>query len=245
MSPISVKPSDIARMIGTAAVVIILASTLGQIAKYVFGYATLRGFVPLFDVNNELNIPSFFSVMLLLLASLLLGIITLFSHRQRLAHTLKWAILSFGFLAMAYDEAFSVHESFNAPVRSVLGSANGDNLGIFYYAWVVPALVLVAFLGVFFLRFLLSLPMQTRIHFVVAAGIYLGGGIGFELLNGIYADSYTTQNLGYALLSIVEEVLEMSGIIIFIWALLTYIGKHYAEISIQFGATQPNVVAKG
>ena len=171
---ISVKASVIVRVLGTIAVLLVLASIGGQYSRFFLGHDYLKGFVPLFFVGSELNVPTFFSVLLMLLITLLNAAIAALHLKQRRPHTSKWVILSFGFLYMAFDEAFQVHEKLISPVRTWMGD---DNLGVFYFAWVIPGIILTFILGLFFLRFLLHLHVKTRLRFLVAATIYIGGGL--------------------------------------------------------------------
>ena len=230
---ISLKANVVARTLGTVAALLVLASIGGQFSKYVLGHGYLKGLVPLFFVDMEYNIPTFFSVLLLLLVALLLAVIAALNWKQRRPYTSKWAILSFGFLFMAFDEAFQVHERLNLPISKLLG---GDNLGIFYFAWVVPCIALLLVLGLFFLRFLLHLQIKTRLRFLMAATIYIGGAVGIELIGGRYAEIHDTQNLTYTMIATVEEGLEMAGLIFFIWALLKYFADNYKELRLHFCA---------
>ena len=132
----------------------------------------------------------------------------------------KWAVLAFWFLGVAYDEAFRVHELLIVPFRQLLGNSN---LGIFYFAWVIPGFALILALALFFLKFLLRLPASTRTKFILAAALYIGGSLGLELVGGSYAEVHGLENLTYNLIATVEESLELSGLILFIYALLTYI----------------------
>ena len=143
----------------------------------------------------------------------------------------KWTILSFGFLYMAYDEAFLVHELLIVPVRTLLGNSN---LGVFYYAWVIPGIALVFVLALFFLRFLLRLPATTMFTVLLAATLYIGGCIGFDLIGGSYAESHGSKNLTYNMITTIEEGLEMAGLIVFIYALLVYIADTYKEVRFRF-----------
>ena len=83
-----------------------------------------------------------------------------------------------GFVVMAFDEGWSIHETLVNPIRSLLGSSR---LGIFYFAWVVPGIAIVLALGLYFLGFLRRLPGLTRRQFILAAALFLGGAIGMEL----------------------------------------------------------------
>ena len=121
---------------------------------------------------------------------------------------------------MAADEAFSYHERLVQPERQLLGH---DNLGFFYFTWVIFAIPLVLVLALFFLRFLLRLPASTRFAFLIAVTLYIGGVIVLEMIGGRFAELHGTRNLRWSVLATVEECLEMAGVIIFIWALLVYI----------------------
>lgn len=231
INQIILKPWAVARAWGVVAFLLVLASIGGQLFKYLTGHDYVYGLVPLFDVDVEKNIPTLLSVFLLSFAALLLLVITVLDKQQKAPDVSRWAILSFGFLLMAIDEAWSFHEMLNMPVRGLLGDGN---LGIFYFAWVIPGVAIVPVLALFFLRFLLRLPARTRFTFLVAATLFIGGAIGFELIGGRYAELYGTENITYSLLATVEESLEMAGNIVFIYALLEYIAGQYKEVRFQF-----------
>lgn len=233
MHQISLRPSAVARILGAMAILLVLASIGGQFSKFVLGHDYLKGLVPLFYMDNERNVPTYFSVLLMLFAALLLAVITILNRKQRIPHVSKWAILSFGFLVMAYDEAFFVHERLIPLVRTLLGDGN---LGVFFFAWVIPGIILVLVLGLFFLRFLLDLPARTRMQFLIAAAFYIGGAIGGELFSGYYTDVYGAGNLTYSMIVALEESLELVGLIGFIWALLNYCVENYEEVRFRFEA---------
>lgn len=231
INQISLNPSAIARILGVVAFLLVLASIGGQFSRFVLGHDYLKGLVPLFYLEMEQNIPAYFSVLLMLFASLLLAVIALLNGKQGGPHVSKWAILSFGFLYMGFDEAFTVHESLILPVRTLLG---GRNLGIFFFAWVIPGIALVLVLGLFFLRFLLHLSATTRFRFLMAAAFYLGGAIGGDLIGGRHAELYGFKNWTYSMFVTIEESLEMAGLIVFIWALLNYCADNYKEVQFRF-----------
>ncbi|GAA3952594.1 hypothetical protein [Allohahella marinimesophila] len=223
--------SAIGRILGVIALLLILASLGGQLSKYLLGHDHLKGFVPLFSVDGERNVPTFFSVLLLLLNSSLLAVIASLNMRQKAPHSSKWVILSLGFLFMAFDEGFSMHEKLITPFRSLMGD---QELGIFYFAWVIPAIALVLILGLFFLKFLMYLHVRTRLRFVIAGAAYLGGAIGVELIGGGYAELYGYSSLTYSMIVTAEEGLELTGLILFIRALVNYLAEHYRELRVAF-----------
>ncbi|MBE9046272.1 multidrug transporter [Pleurocapsales cyanobacterium LEGE 10410] len=232
VNQIVLNPSSIACILGAGAFLLVLASIGGQLTAYLteYDHIYVRKLIWYLYVDAERNIPTGFSTLLLLFAALLLAIITIL-EKQNNFPTLHWASLSCGFLLMAADEAWSFHEKLIQPVRELLGD---DNLGIFYFAWVIPGIALLTILAPFFLRFLRCLPAKIRFSFMTAATLYIGGAIGVELFGGRFAELHGTLNLTYSMFTTVEESLEMGGAIMFIWTLLTYIAINYKEVQFQF-----------
>jgi hypothetical protein len=220
-----------ALVMGAMAFLLVLLSIGGQFSKFLLGEGFLTGLAPLFYVDMEHNIPTYFSVLLILLAALLLAFIARLTRKQRLPHVSKWALLSYGFLFMAFDEAFQFHERLNIPVGKLLGEGS---LGIFYFPWTIPGIALVLILGLLFLRFLLHLPASTRFRLVMAAIIYLGGAIGVELIGSQYAELYGYENWTYSMIATLEESLEMAGLIVFIWTLLIFCAENYKSGRFRF-----------
>jgi hypothetical protein len=229
---LSLKPKALARLLALVALVLVLASVAGQVSKYFLGHDYLKGFVPLFDLDGEGNIPTFFSVLLILLAALLQGLLARLDRQRDPRQASMWLILSFGFLLMAYDEAFSVHEGLSTPVRDLLG---GGSLVFFHYAWTIPALLLVLVLGLIFLRFWLHLPAPTRAGSLLAAALYLGGAIGIELLGGLHDSIHLVNDFTYTMIAALEESLEMAGLIVFIRVLLDHLAGGRKEMRVSVG----------
>ncbi|MFZ2052894.1 MAG: hypothetical protein WAU81_01735 [Candidatus Aminicenantales bacterium] len=70
----------------------------------------------------------------------------------------------------------------------------------------------------------------------VAAVFYTAGAIGAEMIGGYYAGLHGSRNLDYRMIATVEEGLEMAGVIVFIYALLKYIGSHLGDIEVRFNS---------
>lgn len=216
-----------------AVALLFVATNLGMQAYRLFAHQEHVLGLWMMTLDGENNLPALFSMGLLLCASGLLALITLLEHRQRAPDAIKWLILAAGFLVMAVDESMSIHEKSIEPLRAMLG---GGHLGIFFFAWVIPAIVLVAALGLYFLPFLLRLPRRTAIAFAISAALYLGGALGTELVEGWWREGHGHRNLTYHILVSTEEGLEMMGAICFINALLAYLAIHYGEVRLGFSA---------
>ncbi|MEG3932659.1 MULTISPECIES: hypothetical protein [unclassified Microcoleus] len=105
--------------------------------------------------------------------------------------------------------------------------------GFFYFIWVIPGALFVVVTGLAYLKFLLHLPRKTRDCFLLAGSIYVGGALGMEMVTGYYADAVGQRNLMYGLMTSVEEIMERVGVIVFIYALLSYIGSHLETIDLR------------
>lgn len=241
--PISIRlqTSRIIFIFSAVASSLVLLSLTSQFLRYGFGYDYVYGLLPLteqlFHVDLEQNIATLFSVTLLLCSGFLLLLIALLKQQQQDRDASKWILLAGGFFYLATDEGWSLHERLIGPVRGLLGHGN---LGIFYFAWIIPAIAGVAVLGLLFLGFLSRLPSSTRWSFIFAGSFYLGGAIGFEMLGGQRAETHGFKNLTYQLFAHLEESLEMAGIILFIHSLLRYLGEEYSEIRLLAQGLRPS-----
>lgn len=228
---ITIDPFSIARVLGTIALLLVVASIAGQMAKHLSGQPELYGFVWFIYLDNENNLPSVYSSMLMLTTALLLAVIALLERANSGSILSPWTFLSLGFFFMAADEVLSFHERLIIPVRNVLGT---EHYGVFYYAWVIPAIIVTLVVAISFSGFLFRLPVKTRFATFLSAVLFIGGAIGVELIGGWFAELHGDGNLTYSMIVAVEESLEMAGVIIFIWALLSYIQNRYKEVQFQF-----------
>ena len=227
---IAVRSSTIVRTLAVLAALLVAVGTALELVKFLTGHDHVFGLSRLFNLGLERNVPTFYSVVLLLCAFLLLALIAMLEQRGGRRDVARWAVLAIGFLCMAIDEACSFHEALDVPIRARF---EGVRFGLLYYVWVVPAGVLVAVLGLYFLGFLRRLPAATARAFIVAAVIYLGGAMGVELFEGRIHEASGPQSLEYALLVAVEEGMEMAGVILFIHALLGYLGRQHPQFRIR------------
>jgi hypothetical protein len=215
--------------LATAASLLVLASIASELAVYWSGRAWWAR--TLFHVDVERNVPTAFSAFLLLFAALLLTVIAVLARNQPGSSPWHWTILSFGFLFMAVDEAWSFHEMLVGPTRRLLGDFV---LGLAYFGWVIPVSAVVIVLATFFWPFLLRLPARTKLAFFLAAGLYLGGAIVVEVIGGRFAVLHGKRSLMFSVMRHIEESLEMAGVIVFIWALLKYLADTHREVRLRF-----------
>jgi hypothetical protein len=219
---------------------LVFANILGIISKLVFNHHYCHGLIPMFDFDAEMNFPTFYSSITLLFSSVLLAIIA-FCHKKAENPYWLWGGLSIIFLFLSIDEFGSLHERFEAPCLSLLENSGCLELSkIFFYAWVIPyGLALIAFVALY-LKFLFKLPRKTMILFIVSGIIYVTGAVGLEVLGGIEDRLHSSNTLIYLVLCTIEESLEMLGIAIFIYTLLSYISEQFKSFSISVEKSKKN-----
>ncbi len=226
---ISVRPTTVFVKLLLVTALLLCAHSIGLIFKFIVGHDYVLGFVPMFNFDTEKNVPSFFSSALLLIVSLLLFQISVI--RKKMSESfLPWLGLALIFIFLSADEFFSLHERLTKPVEGALQTS-----GAFTFAWVVPYSLLLIFFLVVYGRFLFRLPKPTMLLFILSGAVYVMGALGFEFIGGAYAESYGIENIGYALLTTVEELLEMLGLILFIYTLLTYLVKELKTSRLSMG----------
>jgi len=213
------QPKKVALFLGIIIIFLILAHIVVKFSTFYLGHDTVFGIVPLFDLDKEKNIPTFYSSVLLLFCSLLLAI-TAFVTKKKGKHDFHyWIGLAVIFLFLSIDEFTTIHELLIEPLRSALNTS-----GFFYFAWVIPYGISVIIFLLLYLRFLINLPIRIRLLFIIAGVIYIAGAIGLELVGGYYYELQEGQrDLTYVIITSFEESLEMVGILIFIYALMLYI----------------------
>lgn len=158
------------------AAIAVLLVTVGVVVQVVRWKAHVPGDhigIWFFDLDTEGNLPAFFSAALLVLAS---GLLALTAALERNGKQRPfWGALAVGFVLMAYDEWTARHERLIVPMRELLSEWNLAH-PVLYFAWVVPGTALIAVVSIIFAGFLKRLPRDTRVRFLVAGAVYLGGG---------------------------------------------------------------------
>jgi hypothetical protein len=115
--------------------------------------------------------------------------------------------------------------------------------GLLYYSWVIPAIVFAVVTFLCYLRFLAHLPKRMKRLLFAAGSIFVMGAIGMEMLSSRLQSPYGWRNwetipdsikIIIGLQTAVEELFEMIGVVIFVYALLSYVSSYVGEITLQF-----------
>lgn len=223
---ISLYPKDIFKMNLSLIFLLMSANILGIVSKFYFDHDYVYGLIGLFDFDTEKNIPTFYSAIALLIASILLSLIAMANKKVKSSY-IQWLGLSLIFLFLSIDEISSIHESLISTTRYALNTS-----GLLYYAWVIPYGTALGVFIIVYSKFLLKLPKNIMILFLISGITFVTGAIGFEMFGGRHVELYGKNNIIYAFYYSIEESLEMFGIAIFIYTLLTYITNEFESIKI-------------
>lgn len=207
-------------------VCLLVLAHAGALISTALGHGNLLGWVSAFNVNRESNIPTWYSSATLLAAAALLALIAYLKYAQKDGFAGRWLLLAVIFLFLSCDETALLHERSTAFVVLFV-----KNEFLSYVAWVVPAGILLVVFGVAYLKFLFHLSPRFRKLFVVAGVVYVMGAFGMELVTGAIGRLVLGGKIHF-LFEASEEILEMSGVILFLRALLLYLKEHFGNVEL-------------
>jgi hypothetical protein len=203
---VSISPRGLTRLLLIVAITLLVCHA--ALALYHYRVEKLNFLViQLFDVDQENNLPSWYSGCLLLIASALLWFCARTKRSGGDPWSGTWYALAVGFLLLSVDEVAGIHESINSVI---------------VITWAIPGGAAALVIGLAFIPFLLHLPRRTALLFALAGALYLGGAAGLEVVGNSLVAQGLRDTLRYNLWSLLEESLELFGVILFVDTLLRY-----------------------
>jgi hypothetical protein len=190
-----------------------------------FNASEKEGVVGLFNLNNEVSIPTWFSQIILFLSAVILFAISISVNSWKK----YWKYLGFIFIYLSVDEGAAIHELTVFPMRDLLNIQYGP----LYYTWVVLFGALFLILVLIYFKFYLNLPRRTQAILLLSAVIFISGAIGMEMVGSNIAARTGEISKGYSFATAAEEYFEMMGVTLFIYGLLDYFVKQKLEIKIR------------
>jgi hypothetical protein len=150
---------------------------------------------------------------------MLLGYIAFLTRSTGGPYSILWALLSFGFLFLSVDETAYIHENLSEDVAG--------------WIYVVAPFVLLFFIA--YIRFFLHLPRKTKLLFLCAGFLFIGGAFILEFV-GSWQISLAGENSFATTIvyTTIEESFEMFGINLFIFSLLLYLRDNFPVFYLSF-----------
>lgn len=209
----------------------VLIHVVLQIVRFATGNHSLMGLLALFSLGADNNLPEYYSALAILCCGGMLAMIGLAGHGESRIRGSYWLGLSLVFACLSVDELVQLHERVDRTLKPVFA-----DVAVLFYAWVVPyAAALVVFVAIY-VRFLMLLPRRTARLFVGAGTLYVGGALGLEMVGGWLAATQGTLTVAYVVAQSVEEILEMAGIVVFLYAVARYAEQRFGAIELRLSA---------
>jgi hypothetical protein len=178
-----------------------------------------------FDLDQERNIPSWYSAALFLFAALLLVAAgNALRDRGRRFSAYLWYLLALVFVFLSLDDVAVLHElaggddSPGKTLNRVFGASD-----LFYFDWVLPAIFFSTAVSLVATPVLWRMPPGPRALLALGAAVFLAGALGLETLAGHKARDIGMETMDYHLVTAAEESAEFLGVIIGILAMMLYI----------------------
>ena len=169
-----------------------------------------------FDVGREYNLATWYNSGLWLVMGALAAAIAV----ARPALHRSWWLLAGVALFASVDEYLEVHERLDVP-GDVLAQHLPVEIG---FTWVLVGAPIALVVGALLLRLVLSLPRRAALGVLLGGALFLTGAVGIETINGriLVANDMVVDN-AYIYSTMVEELLEMSGVAVALSALVSLI----------------------
>jgi hypothetical protein len=220
---IDLKPWKVTRLLIAIAVGMALTHIVGQLSDVYQGRTSV---LFLFDLGREQSIPRFYSSVMLLLCSCLILTIAVAKKGDNTYNFIYWLGLVLMFLFLAMTKSIAIHENIATLMRSALGVSK-----IKFYAWVYS--IVVVLFTIAYLKFFFSLPRRVMLLFVIGGSAFVAGAFGLDLVVAYLGQSLDRHTGVYIGLATLEELLEMGGIIIFVYTFLLYMSLELKRIVVR------------
>ena len=149
---IRIEPGKIFKILLFIMLVLLFCNLAGIILKYYYNHDYVFGLIRIFSFDQELSIPSLYSILALLSCTILLTIICI-SEKKTGSKYAGWLGLAIAFLYLTIDDSVMIHEELNRILKSYFNTS-----GIFYFVWIIPYLVLSILFVMAYVPFLCKLP---------------------------------------------------------------------------------------
>lgn len=226
---LTIKLSHVLGLLWLAVAGVVLLSLLQDLLIFGLPEAGLSERIYRLDLDTEASLPTWLASALMACCSGLLFLVAVQVKREQPRKAIPWFLLAVIFCALSLDEIAMIHEWLSGYL-----SARIDNSGLFYFAWTLPALVICLAGLICFVPFILSFKGIDRILLAGSAVVFLSGAIGMEMLGGSVAEVGGVETLQYRVFTTIEETLEYSGVLLFLYFILRQLRRSFNRTTICF-----------
>lgn len=220
MVNISIGSLRIAAIFCLALITICFVGIISQVYSDSFGYLAV-----IFDFDRATNISTWYQSALFLLSTILLNLIALIKKGTKNKFYLHWFILSVVPLFLSLDKMLSFHTVFIEIGRKI-----SETSGAVHYFGVALCVGLIYTIILLYLTLHDDIPKSTQLLILISSAIYVEGAVGIELIRARLADLPQHSHIFYLLILTLKEFLETISIIVFIYALISYVSVHIKDV---------------
>lgn len=210
---------------------VLLLINLGFLAINVASFALFERVPEFLYVDEESSLPTWWSSTQLLLAGVLVGLVVVRNIVIRKSVGIL-GLVALLLIVLSIDEISALHERTGIFLDRFLGDrrvSRFDVTGLWFVVIGVPFAVLVIVMLRLLSAFLAEVP-GTRIRLLLGFAVLLSGAVGVEALTNFVIDVEMIPQRAeigrYVLLAGFEELLEMSGGSLLLWASLGLVVNH-------------------
>jgi len=169
------------------------------------------------DLNDENNLPTWYSSIQLFLAALLTGIYVWSLRKESTWKVVLYWLLPLTLLFLSLDEMAMIHETLGDLSDALIPGGSRFTTpfaitGIWMFVIGIPFIMFMLVLG-FLIHTFQHWPRRIQILFLGGLGVFLGSAIGIETLS-----NWLRIGPEYYLEVCLEEYGEMTGETLLIWA---------------------------
>ncbi|MCL2869503.1 hypothetical protein FWF48_01685 [Candidatus Saccharibacteria bacterium] len=182
-------------------------------------------FAKFFSLDEEVSMPTWYSqTILLFVPALLLFYIGWTKKKTGAKFANHWLALGGVFTFLSLDDGAMIHEKFSTISRLIglQSDLNHVNAGVFAWSWWVLYVPIFIIIGLFFIKWFLSLPTRTKILFAVALVLFMVGQVGGEVITGAITHN-TGVYAGPVWRGLDKFVGKGLGLSLFLWSVVDYI----------------------
>lgn len=223
---INISPIKFSKTLLIIVSVLLFTHILYLITRFFYGYS-YRDYFHFFYLDSEGNLPTLYATISLAIAGMLLLIVGYLKKKLGHGKYGYWLFIGAIFILISYDEASGMHENINEIFWDKL-----PDLPVYLgFGWVIPYFFLTVIIGLFSISFLKSIPKKTAFLFIIAGAVFVTGAMGMEFFGAyLWATAGGQDSLLYNFFATIEELLEMLGIVLFIYAILDYITIDFGDV---------------
>jgi len=216
--PAIITPRKFRTLLTYGFLVVLFGHFFALFLKFGMGWDTARGVTLFFHFDNENNLPTLYSFILIAstaIMAFMFGFLRIDTLWQRAGWVILGAVMAF----LALDEMLlQFHEGLGDLIE--LEGALG---GFQQFDWIIIVLPILLVFLILLLPWFLKLDRQSQILFVIGGTVFVAGSVGFEVVGGraiIMSEHGTMKmNFWYDMAVTAEESLEIIGMSIFSYAL--------------------------